>query len=271
MIAAGERRQAGVRVRQVRWTLRSRIAEHEGYLHLARHRHGEAVVSAETQLVIDGFTRSASTFAVVAFQLAQPQPVRVAHHMHAPSQVLKAVRLSVPVLLTVRPPEDTVLSLVVREPYVTLAQGLSAYTRFHRRLLPALGAMVVADFPEVTTRLDRSIERVNARFGTAFAPYHPTPEATAACFDLIEMRARRPPWSDTIQAFLSGLATRAELAAAAGEHSEPMAAVPEHRAQRPSAFKEARKDGLRDAYNAPALARLRAAAEDAYTRVRGAA
>jgi hypothetical protein len=271
VIAAGDRRQAGVRVRHLRWTLRSRMAEHQGYLHLARHRHGGAVVSADTELVIDGFTRSASTFAVVAFQMSQPQPVRVAHHLHAPSQVLKAVGLSVPVLLTVRPPEDTVLSLVVREPYVTIGQGLTAYTRFHRRLLPALDAMVVADFPEVTTALDRSIERVNARFGTAFAPFEPTPEATAECFDLIEMRARRPPWSLTIQAFLSGLATRQELDAAAHEHAGTVAAVPEDRAQRPSAYKEARKDGLREAYHAPALARLRAAADGAYARILGAA
>jgi hypothetical protein len=247
------------------------MAEHQGYLRLARRRHGEAVVSAETELVIDGFTRSASTFAVVAFQLSQPEPVRVAHHLHAPSQVVAAVRLSVPVLLTVRPPQDTVLSLVVREPYVTIAQGLAAYVRFHRRLLPSLDAMVVADFPEVTTRLDRSIERVNARFGTAFAPFDPTPDATSACFDLIEMRARRPPWGHTIQAFLSGLATRDELEAAAREHAGPIAAVPEHRAQRPSAYKEERKDALRAAYHAPALARLRTAAEEVYARCLGAA
>jgi hypothetical protein len=271
VIAAGERRQAGVGVRHLRWTLRSRMAEHPTYLRVARRRHGGGVVAPETELVIDGFTRSASTFAVVAFQLVQPEPVRVGHHLHAPSQMLEAVRLSVPVLLTVRPPEDTVLSLVVREPYVTIAQGLNAYARFHRRLLPALDAMVVADFDEVTNHLDRSIDRVNARFGTSFATFDPTPELTQACFDLIEMRARRPPWGRTIQAYLSGLATRAELDAVAREPEGAVAAVPEHRAQRPSAYKEARKDALREAYHAPAHARLRAAADDAYGRVHAAA
>ena len=96
-------------------------------------------MSEATELVIDGFTRSASTFAVVAFQLAQPRPVRVGHHLHAPGQIIRAVRLGVPVLLTVRPPEDTVLSLVVREPYVTIPQGLHAYARFHERLLALPG------------------------------------------------------------------------------------------------------------------------------------
>jgi hypothetical protein len=246
----------------VRWTVRSRLAEHPGYLRIARRRHGEAVVSESTELVIDGFTRSASTFAVVAFQLAQPRPVRVGHHLHAPSQIIQAVRLGVPALLTVRPPEDTVLSLVIREPYVTIPQGLTAYARFHARLLDQRGEMVVADFGEVTEHLDRTIERVNARFGTDFAPFVGTDEHVRECFDLIEMRSRRPPWKQTIQDYLSGLVPLADLERAAASHRGEMPAVPEHRAQRPSAYKNARKDELRDAYHSPAHARARRRAEE---------
>ena len=64
----GVRVKAGVR--HARWTLRSRMAEHPAYLCVARRRHGQAVVSESTELVIDGFPRSASTFAVVALLLA---------------------------------------------------------------------------------------------------------------------------------------------------------------------------------------------------------
>ncbi len=242
--------------------MRSRLAEHPGYLRIARRRHGQAVVSDATELVIDGFTRSASTFAVVAFQLAQPRPVRVGHHLHAPSQIIHAVRLGVPTLLTVRPPEDTVLSLVIREPYVTIPQGLTAYARFHARLLDQRAGMVVADFDEVTGHLDRTIERVNDRFGTGFAPFVHTDEHVRQCFDLIEMRARRPPWKQTIQDFLSGLVPLAELERAAASHRGELPAVPENRAQRPSAYKEARKSDLRTAYHSAANARLRRRAEE---------
>src|SRR5207248_2683465 len=169
------------------------------YLRLIRRRYGESVVSEDTELVIDGFTRSASTFAVVAFQLSQPAPVRVGHHLHAPSQILAAVRRGVPTLLTVRSPEDSVLSLVIREPYVSIPQGLNAYARFHERLLRQRSDMVVADFSEVTTRFDHTIERVNARFGRSFAPFVSSNEATQRCFKLIELRARRPPWHATIR------------------------------------------------------------------------
>ena len=241
------------------------MAEHPAYLRVARRRHGEAVVSEATELVIDGFTRSASTFAVVAFQLTQPRPVRVGHHLHAPAQVIRAVRLGVPVLLTVRAPEDTVLSLVIREPYVTIPQGLIAYARFHERLLRYRDAMVVADFPEVTERLDRSIARVNARFGTGFAAVELTPELTRECFDLIEMRSRRPPWRDAIHAFLTGLVPHAELERRAAAHPAAVTvAVAEDRAARPSAYREGRKDALRAAYHGPAHAHARERADDLY-------
>ena len=112
----------------------------------------------------------------MAFQLAQPQPVRVGHHLHAPSQIIHAVRLGVPTLLTVRPPEDTVLSLVIREPYVTIPQGLTAYARFHARLLEHRAGIVVAGFERGDGDLDRTIERLNARFGTDFTEFVHTDE-----------------------------------------------------------------------------------------------
>jgi hypothetical protein len=265
---AGRRRvrdRAGLGIRHVRWTVRSRLAEHPAYMPIARRRHGEAVVSEATQLVIDGFTRSASTFAVVAFQLAQPRPVRVGHHLHAPGQVVRAAGLGVPVLLTLRPPEDTVLSLVVREPYVTIAQGLRAYARFHARLIAYRDAMVVADFPEVTEHLDRSIARVNARFGTAFSTPEPTPERARECFELIEMRSRRPPWRAEIHDFLCGLLPYAELERrSAADSLARAAAIPEDRTPRPSAYKEGRKDALRAAYHTPAHSHLRQRAESVY-------
>jgi hypothetical protein len=251
-------------VRHARWTVRSRMAEHPAYLTVARRRHGDAVVSQSTELVIDGFTRSASTFAVVAFQLAQPRPVRVGHHLHAPGQIIRAVRLGVPVLLTVRRPEDTVLSLVVREPYVTIPQGLRAYARFHERLLDHLDGMVVAGFPEVTERLERAIARVNERFGTGFAVPELTPERTREAFDLIEMRSRRPPWRDAIHDFLTGLVPYAELERRAAADPAVTTSVAEDRAARPSGHKERRKDALRAAYHGRAHARLRERADDIY-------
>ena len=75
----------------------------------------------------------------------------------------------------------------------------------------------------------------------------------------------------TIQDFLSGLVSRAEVERQAASHRGGVGEVPEHRAQRPSAYKEARKDDLRSAYHAPAHARLRRRADELYALFAAAA
>src|SRR5690242_11619114 len=101
-------------VRRARHRLRTHVSEHPSvYLPFARHKYpgpSPEVISAETELVIDGYTRCATTFAVYAFQLAQPRPVRLAHHLHAPAQLVAAARRGVPALALIREPRGAILS-----------------------------------------------------------------------------------------------------------------------------------------------------------------
>jgi hypothetical protein len=258
---------AAHRLRHVRWTLRSRLAERAAYLPLARLRHGHAVVTPQTELVIDGFTRTACTFAVIAFQLAQRRPVRVAHHLHAPSHIARAVRLGVPALLTIREPEGAVVSCAVREPYVTIPQALVAYRRFYERLAGVRERVVVGDFPEVTENLGDLVVRLNARFGTAFTPFESTPENIEECFRLIDERSRRPPWEEHIGYFLSGLESADELrsrAASARAAGREAGAVPTLRVARPTGARREEQEQARAAYRHPRLRELRERAERVY-------
>src|SRR4051794_3765889 len=115
----------------LRWSLRARWADHPSYLAFSRRRHPLGVICEQTEAVIDGFTRSANTFATVAFQWAQPCPVRLAHHLHAPAQVIAGARAGIPVLVPLRHPRQAVISVVIRWPEVSLHQALDAYRRFH--------------------------------------------------------------------------------------------------------------------------------------------
>src|SRR5829696_5842518 len=78
--------------------------------------HRNLLVDRSPQIIIEGFPRSGNTFAVVAFQQAQRESVRVAHHLHMPAQVVLAAQWGIPTLLLARKPTDAVLSLVIREP-----------------------------------------------------------------------------------------------------------------------------------------------------------
>jgi len=95
-----ERATAASPYRRARHRPRTYVCGHPlGYLALARRKytgHNVEVVGPGTELMIDGFTRSATTFAVYAFQLSQDAPIRLAHHLHAPAQLIEGARRGIP-------------------------------------------------------------------------------------------------------------------------------------------------------------------------------
>jgi hypothetical protein len=253
------------RAKAARWRARQRLAAHDAFLHLARRRKGRAVVGPDTEIVIEGFPRTGNTFAVFAFQAAQERPVRVAHHLHAPAQVSVAAGRGLPVLLLIRPPEEAVVSSVIWWPHVSPADALPAYAHFYERLLPLRDACVVGRFDEVTSDMGAVIDRVNARYGTAFARFEHTPENVERCYELIEERSRQLDGGAAINAYMSGVISAAELEERrrAGILTAG-GSTPELRVARPSAARDAARERVRIAYDDPRLAGPRARAERVY-------
>jgi hypothetical protein len=225
------------------------------------------VISPATELVIDGYTRCASTFAVYALQLAQPQPVRLAHHLHAPAQLVAAAQAGVPALAVIREPREAILSQLVREPDVALRDALIAYTRFYRRLLHCRDRMVVADFGEVTTDFGAVTRRVNDRFGTAFAEFEPTEQNTNRCFELIKLRGTLSP---VLLGFESGTVTAEDLLpeiALLTRHSQEQAGA-RSAAWVPSGDRDRSKAALAEQWDRPGLALFRERAQWVYQAFR---
>ncbi|HEX5250083.1 MAG TPA: hypothetical protein VFW14_10500 [Gaiellales bacterium] len=252
-----------------RWALQSRWAGHPSYLAYSRRRHPLAVLRAETELVIEAYPRSANTFSAVAFQTSQPGPVRLAHHLHAPAQIVAGARRGIPVLVPVRRPRDCAISVAIRSPYVSLAQALEAYRRFHEAILAYRDACQVALFEDVTTDFGRVVETLNAKFGTGYVPFAHTPENVERVYALIEERARQPVYAPVIHAYVCGLITSDELEVArrrARPGAADGAAGVERRVARPSSERRDLQERLGERYREPGLARLREAAESAYRR-----
>jgi hypothetical protein len=256
------------RLPSARHALRRTISTHPRlYLPLARWKSGESVLSAETQLVIDAFPRSANTFAVIAFQLAQNGHVRVAHHMHAPASLMAAAARGVPALVPVRDPEPTIVSGHIREPHITLRQLLKDYATFFESIAPMRDRFVIATFEEVTSDLGSVIRRVNERFGTRFLDFEHSEQNIEIVFALIDERAEGPPWQPSLNRFASGVISVDEYFEATRVHRDARRdtfIVPENRIQRPSPRREAMKSQVQERYRDPALAGLRARAERAF-------
>lgn len=255
---------AAVDRRRARHLVRSWAAEKPAlYLPFARKRYpgpSPEVIGPATEVVIDGYTRCASTFAVYAFQLAQERPVRMAHHLHAPAQLIAAAKAHLPTIVVIRDPEGAILSQAVREPGVALRDALWAYERFYSRLLPYRSSYVVADSREVTTDFASVVRRLNARFGTSFREFEPTEANLARCMALMGERSKLP---EALLRFESGTASLADALAAV---ARPDGVREEAEAWVPSADRDRRKEALRDAWLSPRLEGARARAAAVYER-----
>ena len=156
------------------------------YQLLAPARNRSLLISKGTELVIEGYPRSGNTFAVVAFLQAQPNRVKIAHHLHAEAQVLEGVRQKLPVLVLIREPTAAIRSLMIRHSDVKASFAMKHYIRFYTTISKFHKQIVIADFNEITTDFGKVVKRMNRKFGVSFIPFNHTAENVERVFQEIE-------------------------------------------------------------------------------------
>ncbi len=143
-----------------------KIGRHPGlYYTLFAHRFpfNRMRVTRDTELCIEGFPRSANSYAVVAFKLVNPE-VKIAHHLHVPAQILRAVAFHIPAVLIIRKPEDAVASFLIFQQSKHVDHYLRFYTDFYRALVPVMEEVLVIDFTTIVNDVNRMIQAVNWRY-----------------------------------------------------------------------------------------------------------
>jgi hypothetical protein len=162
------------------------------YMPLVRYQHRykvDRVVAPDTDLVIEAFGRTGTTFANFAFLAPQTRRVLTVHHSHAAAQVIAAVKMRVPTLVIVRRPLEVALSHMVLH-RVSAGAALAAWIHFHRRILPCRVGIVLCSFEQMTSNFTPVIERINEKFDTGFAVWQHTKENEAEIFEQIKSRNR---------------------------------------------------------------------------------
>jgi hypothetical protein len=212
------------------------------------YRRPSLLAQGHSTLVIEGYPRSANTFALAAFVLANQSNLyvgyhHIGHHLHTAAAVKRAVRLGRPTIVLVRDPRDAASSYVIREAKVDVVAALREYVTFHRHVWPLRDAVVIAPFEVVTTDFGRVIDAVNARFDTSFKRYEDTADNRAIVFSRVEQYNRR----------------------------ESKGAVVESTVARPSDDREQLRRRLMCQFERPAVTRLLATAQDLHTRYRAEA
>ncbi|MGV3556091.1 MAG: hypothetical protein ACO1OD_12635 [Croceibacterium sp.] len=136
---------------------------------LTRPRGYSGTLSRDTEIVIEGFPRSANSWSVVALREAQPHAPRTAHHRHAEAQVLAGVKRGLPVLVLIRRPDEAIRSLVFRHPDNDPGRALDRWLAFYSAVKRVRHGVVIATFEQATSDFGSVVDRLNPRFGCAFA------------------------------------------------------------------------------------------------------
>jgi hypothetical protein len=192
----------------------------------------------DTEIVIEGFGRSASSYAVVCLELAQDRPVRSAHHTHASAQVVKAARLGMPTIVIVKKPDDVAISHMVRHPGLNARTILDAWTRFHRGVAEVADDVIVISVEELDRDYGGVIERLNSKFDTTFTPPPKTEE--------FAKRVQEEMWQRHVDQ-----------------------GRPSLHFGRPTVERQAAKEALRHTLEAPELASIRSTAAELYASLVG--
>lgn len=137
-------------------------------------------ITSTTQLVIEGFPRSSNTVAAADMAVVSGGSLKVASHVHTPSQVIRAVHRKVPTLVVVREPKATVRSLIMAAPHVRVDTAIAEWIHHHRTIWPYRDGFVVGTFEQITTDIPSVLRRVNSRFGVDLPIFEHTPENEAA-------------------------------------------------------------------------------------------
>jgi hypothetical protein len=152
----------------------------------------DRIATRRTAIVIEGFERSANTFAQQAFEDAQTDPVEVAHHLHVPAQVVAGCRLGIPTIVLIRKPQDAVVSDLIRGGRELSAKNilmrLSDWINFYSPLVELRTQFIVASFEEVTKDFGAIIEAVNRKWGQRFCKFDHTDENVKRVFEAIDQR-----------------------------------------------------------------------------------
>lgn len=164
--------------------LASEIAKYPDLYFLVRALSGRVnanVICRSTQLVIEGYPRSANSATVHGFLDRQSRPVRVAHHVHHVAQLLRAIQWGIPAVALIRSPGDAIVSHAALSVEVLLKQGgfkrgsgwsfdvyARAWANFYAPLVGREGDVLIAHFDHVIRDLPALIHAINEKFGTSF-------------------------------------------------------------------------------------------------------
>lgn len=185
----GKRLTTGKLLPTLRFRLRHTILNARGlsvpYMAIRPGYRDEGHIRRSTEIVLDGFPRSANSYARYAFHVATRNPSALAGHTHSSEFLRRAARRGIPAVSLYREPDAVVASLIQMEPGVKAKYAYVKYRKFYERLLGQPNILFTS-FEQATGDFGAVIRNINDRFGTNFTEYSKTDESEQEVRSLVD-------------------------------------------------------------------------------------
>ncbi|NVJ91912.1 MAG: hypothetical protein HWE34_09660 [Methylocystaceae bacterium] len=139
--------------------------------------------SKTSDVVIEGFPRSANTYLVHAFNIATGKNFKVAHHLHDPCQIANAGKYGIPCYVIIREPLDVVISWMLKEPKLNPETILSMYISYYNFALNS-GNVSFVNYKDATHKTSDVVKRIAESLG--FNDHEIEMPATEEVFQVID-------------------------------------------------------------------------------------
>ena len=117
----------------------------------------------EYQLCIDGFPRSANSYAVNLVQKMEPT-LNIIHHVHAPA-IIKKTAGKIPTIILIREPQEAILSEYIRDQHSNktpkITQLIKRYIQYYKITQEYLDKITLFTFKQVTETPEQYLKTVS--------------------------------------------------------------------------------------------------------------
>lgn len=151
------------------------------------------IVGPGSDILIEGYPRSANSFATRAFRVSNGEDFIIATHLHVYTHVVLGIHYKVPTLCLIRHPKDCVLSYAVMLGNMGGIEEFNArynmrwliddYVVFYKRLKKYKDQFLMATFTEVSTDFGKVMQALNDKCGSSFVPFDHTDENVKTVFN----------------------------------------------------------------------------------------
>ena len=138
------------------------------YQYYSRIAYPIKSLKKETDLLMEGFGRSGSSFTRDSFYLLNKKKINIAWNQKSPAAVAEAVKWKKPILILIRAPKEVALSYKIMNENLSFELILDQYIKYYKTIWKHKNNFIIAKNEQVWKNINDCINQLNKKFTTKF-------------------------------------------------------------------------------------------------------